>query len=714
MKPIERFSLLLFLLFSLQSINAQSILNNHVNPKDVTIIRDEYGVPHIYGKTDADVAYGLGWAIAEDDFETLQMMYYALHGRAGEVFGKKNGAPLDVIAFACNLDKVVDAKFDTAFSDEFRKVLAAKVQATNDYATAHPEEVLLKDMFPMTEKEVIKLYVFGNVVMSNAVFDIARVIEDKLSPEIHELASTGGSNAWAFNSDKTDDGTSWMVSNTHQPLEGPFSWYEAHVESEEGWKMIGANFPIGITLFLGTTPNLGWTHTVNFPDLSDVYKLTMNPKNKKQYELDGEWYDLEERTLKFKVKVGGIKVPVKRTFYWSDHHGVVANNKDGFYAIRMPALMDVRSAEQWYWMNKAQNFDEFKEALSLQGIASLNTIYADKDNNIFHLSNGLCPKDRAEKPNLNWTGVIEGNKSENIWSEDFYTIDEMPHSLNPQSGYLYNTNNSPFTNSGDNDCLSKDCVDATMCYLTKENNRSLRFQELMKGFENKKVTFEDLKKMKYDIQFNSETFYSCTFENMDDITNLDPKKYPKLADVIETTRRWNRRTDIDNTDAAIMSMTVYNLIDLAAEEIRMMNVNTVPEDLLVKAMKKAKKHLKKHFGTIHVPLGELQRHVRGDVNLPISGMPDNLAAMIFDKHKKGRLKSYHGDSYIQFARYDKDGVVSIESMMAFGNSRREDSPHYTDQMEMYVNKELKKMTFDKEEIKKNAKATYYPGEISWR
>lgn len=707
MKHTYLFILILFLCCT--AINAQPSIEKPIDPKNITIVRDTYGIPHIYAKTDAEACYGMTWAMMEDTFTDIEMMVCALRGRAGEIHGKE-GAALDIISFTCDLDRIVDEQFDTAFSDEFRKVLAAKVQATNDYVEMYPKKLKIKKgIFPITAKDVIKLYVFGNVVMSNAVFDIAKIVQNKISSDIDKVGESGGSNAWAFSKNKTKEETTWMVSNSHQPLEGPFSWYEAHISSEEGWNMMGATFPIGLSIFVGTNPNLGWTHTVNYPDLSDMYRLEMHPKNKLQYKFDDEWLTLEKRKLNFKVKIGPVKIPLSKTFYWSKH-GMVGESKEGFFAVRMPALMDIRAAEQWYHMNKAQNFEEFKTAMEIQGIASLNAIYADKDDNIFLISNALSPK-RDSK--YNWTEILDGNTSDNVWKPEFYTIEDMAQVLNPKSGYVYNTNNTPGSASGEGDNPDLSKLPSTMGYLTKENNRSLRFQQLFEPYANKKISYDEFKVIKYDQHFHTKTFYSLSFENMDDIISLNLDKYPDLKDVSEILRKWDRSTNVENEQAALMSMIVYNLIDIFAKELRLMQSNVIPEDIFIEAIRKSKKHLKKHFGSLEIPLGELQKHVRGDKIIPVGGMPDNLAAMMFDKYKKGQLRTYHGDSFIQFVQYDKNGVVKVEAINAYGNSRNEDSPHYDDQMEMFVNRELRTMTFDKETIMKNAKKIYSPGEVIW-
>ncbi len=701
----QRILILICVLFFYDT-NAQTHANQKINPSDVTIVRDQWGIPHIYGKTDADAAYGLTWANAEDDFKSLQQPFCAIRGRAGEVLGI-DGAAFDVIAFLLDLDKVVGADFYKELSPEFMKILSASAQAINDYAAANPKEVLLKKgLFPITERDIVQTYVIGSALMSNAAFDFAKIIEEELSNEFSRKMEQRGSNAWAFSKNKTQEGTTWMISNSHQPLEGFLSWYEAHVNSEEGWNMLGAKFSTGVSLFVGTNENLGWTHTVNWPDLSDIYQLTMHKDKKEHYQFDGEWLPLEKKKFKFKVKIGPLKIPISKTYYFSKY-GATIKNKDGYFAVRMSATMNFKAAEQWFYMNKAQNFKEFKEALNMQGIGSLSLIYADKEDNIFFLSNGLFPE---RSPEYNWKGIVAGNTNETLWEADFYSLKDLPQIENPSCGYVFNMNNTPFSATCAPENVKVEDIEKTMGFRTQETNRSLRFIELMKEYEKGKISYEEFKKIKYDTQYATATFYSAGIQNMDRILELDPEQYPDIKDILAKLRNWNRSSDVDNEDAPVASLMLNYIVRELSKRVRMFEVNNIPDEMLVKALRFSKKHLKKHFGSINIPLGKLQKHVRGEVEYPMQGLPENLAAMTYEPHKKGRLKAYAGESYIQLVQYDENGVKSIESVSPYGASAHEDSPHYTDQMELFVQQKLKKMTLDKEEIFKNAKRIYHPGE----
>ncbi len=673
-------------------------LFSQINPDNIQIIRDQWGVPHIYAKTDAEVAYGLAWASAEDDFKSMQENFLAIRGRLGEVNGPE-GALFDFFAYAIETKAVVEKNYEKEVADDFKRVLEGYVEGVNAYAKAHPEELLLKDVFPLTTIDVLQGYVLNLTLLSGVHEYIAKIIDRNIKRYEEQPQ---GSNAIALNSAKTKDGHTYLAVNSHQPLEGPFSWYEAHLESEEGWKMIGANFPGGVTLFVGSTPNLGWTHTVNAPDFCDVYKLEMHPTEKLQYQLDGQWEALEKRVFKTKVKIGFIKIPYKKTIYRSKH-GLTFKNKDGCYAIRFPANKTAyKAAEQWFRMNKAQSFEDFRAALDHQGIGCTNIVYADKEDNIYYIGNGNFP---YRDPSYNWKNVLDGNTSATIWEEKFYPIDSLAFLLNPKSGYVFNTNNTPFNASAPEDNLDPNSINKTIGYFPYDNNRSLRFQDLISQYD--KLSYEEFKSVKFDQNWRRNPTYSYSMSNLEDLFQLDTQKYPDIAPLIELLSKWDGNTRVESNAASIFILSLGYLNERIAKEGRGREENVLQEEEFVRALQKTKKYLMKHFGTINVLLGQLQRHIRGDVNLPISGAPDVLAAIYSKPQKNGEIKVFAGESYIQMVQYTPDGAI-IESVNAYGSSAHEESPHYTDQMRLFTQQQLKPMTFDKATIMKNAERIYTP------
>jgi acyl-homoserine-lactone acylase len=664
----------------------------------IDIVRDKWGVPHIFAPTDEEVAYGLAWATGEDDFKTAQELLLSVRGKLGEVNGK-DGAVLDFMYYVLDVDHVVEEQYETAFSPKFKKVLGYYADGLNAYAAAFPKEVLHKDLFPVSGKDLVKSYSLTSALLANIYIDIQKIFGGFIAD--YEGSLPDGSNAFAFSSKKTTDGKAYLIVNSHQPLEGLFSWYEVHVCSEEGWNFLGGTFPGGAAPFLGTNENLGWANTLNHPDFCDVYKLQMHLNDKLKYKFDDGWETLEPYTAKVKVKVGFVKIPIKKTFYRSKY-GPTIKNKEGYYSLRFPAGLDISAPEQTYKMNKARNYGEFMDAYRMQAHPCTNLIYADRDDNIYYISNGLFPK---RNPKYDWFNVLPGNTSETLWKPEYYPLDSLPQYLNPKSGYLFNCNNTPFDATGPGENLNPYDFNPTFNFELEDNNRSIRAQELIAQYD--RVSYEDVKRIKFDNIFNQEIFTSGC-ENLIMLTELDPTKYPDIADAIAVAKDWNRVADVDNKEAALLFFAFYEIAEGMTERAVQYECNAFYEEEYVAAMRAAKKHMMKHFGSLRVPLGDVQKLVRGDKELPVGGGPDVLGAAMTGPYKDGMRKTLVGDSYIMMCRYNKAGV-EIETIHSYGASAKPNSPHYTDQMELFVSKGFKPMTLDKQTIYANAESITHPG-----
>lgn len=687
----------LLLLFQFQLIIAQG------NPEDVQIVRDSFGVPHIFGKTDIDVAYGLAWATAEDDFNTLQWTILAAKNMQGRYYGA-DGAKVDYVGHLLRARKIAEEKYEADLSSNFKKMISAYALAINNYARQHPKEVLVKEAFPVTEIDMVTGYVLSFSLMSG----IAGVLEDIISGNADKgIIQNGGigSNAFALNSSKTKDGSTYLAVNSHQPLEGPLSWYEVHLHSDEGWNIIGGTFHGGISVFHGTNPYLGWAHTVNFFDAIDTYQLTINPKNKNQYQYDGKWENLEVNQAVLKVKVFKrlkLKIKVKKKVYWSKY-GAVLKSKKGVYAIRLAANQDIRASEQWYKMNKAKNFSEFYEVMRMNALPRMTTVYADKYDTIFAISTGRIP---LRNPAYNWMKILPGNTSKTLWNE-YHPIEDLPQLVNPKCGFLFNSNNSAFDLTCKEENLTPEKYDTTMGFSTLETHRSKRVYELLDQFPSK-ISYEDFKKIKFDKSM-PETLVSFDGLNFQWFYDLKPENYPDISSEINAILKWNKTADLENKEAAILFYTIGQLISKKGKLSPEQKADkSFVLDFYAQCIRLAKKEMMKSFGTTILPLKEVQRHTRGNVDLPVDGGPDMLkAAYSLQRDKKNRLRITVGESYIQLVQFTSEGP-KIETINAYGSSAKPNSPHYTDQMQRYVDLNLKPMTFDKSLIIKQAELIYHP------
>lgn len=671
-----------------------AIAQDRIDPSHIDIVRDSFGVPHIYAVTDAEVAYGLAYAHAEDDFQTLQTSFLAGKSMLGRYSGKK-GATIDYICHLLRCRDIVEEKYEQDISADYKKVLAGYCQGFNSYARHHPGEVLVKKLFPLTPKDMLAYSLLQLSISCGADRALQQIFGGSVA--VISNFKPGGSNAYAFNSRKTTDGSTFLNINPHQPLEGPVSWYEAHLCSNEGWNILGALFPCAPSILLGVNENLGWGHTVNNPDKLDVYQLEMNPENKLQYRFDNEWLTLEEDKAHLKVKMYGLKIGVKRKI-WRSKYGPTVVTDRGVFAIRTGALMDIRGLEQWYRMNKARNFTEFYKALQMGAIPGYNVMYADRFDTIYYLSNGKMP---YREKGYNWRSTVPGNTSRTLWTR-FHPINELPHYLNPASGCLFNSNHSPFNASARADNIREQDYDPTMSYENWDNNRSKRFMDLLAPLE--KISYEDFKRIKFDRRLPQQLWYpGC---KCDTLFLLDEKQYPAIADVILCLKQWDRLADVNSKGATAFSIAFYYTVKQLAgpSAATYRNLSTATS---VEVLTYVKDYLIKYFGKTDVPLGDYQKLVRGDKVIPLPGIPDVIASMESEPWKDGRVKGRQGESYTELVRFTKAGP-EIESIHSYGASNKKESPHYADQMEMYVQQKMKKMTLNKKEVYTTAERIYHP------
>lgn len=678
----------LFLLFLLGSFNATA----QINPSNITIARDSFGVPHIFAPTDPEVAYGIAWAHAEDDFQTLQLVVLSGKAKLGTGLGKK-GAEGDYVLNLLRVRKTVEEQWNT-LSPDFLALIKGYVEGLNAYAKAHPGEVKYKKAFPFTEKDYMTAVVFSISLFCG----VDQVLPQILGGKVATIPGFNpqGSNAFAMNSAKTTTGESFLAINAHQPQEGPVAFYEAHLQSEQGWNMLGGLFPGGCLIFHGTNENLGWAHTVNYQDKIDVYQLEINPANKNQYKFDGEWLNLEENKAKLKVK--GIPITIGKKVYWSKYGPTVKTDK-GVFSMRIPAIMDIKALEEWYRMNKAKNFTEFYKALSMTSLPMFNIMYADRYDTIFYISNGKMPR-RNPDPAYNWKSTLPGNTSATLWTA-FKPVSELPQYVNPPSGYLFNTNHSPFLASGKTQHpVDMNKIDKNDGYEMYHNNRSQRVTELL--YNNDKIDYSTFKRIKFDQQLPKELKYTYGIDSM---LNLNVNDYPALQEVIGNFQNWDRKAIITSKGAAIF-LLVY---DHVAKKLGGSPARQLTKAESVETYQHVHDYMMQHFGKTDLALGDVQKLVRGDDVRPAWGLPDVLTAAYTEPYKNGMRKVNSGDAYICFVRYPKNGGLPIiESVNTFGASMHPGSPHYKDQMTMFQNQQTKPMTLDKKEVLRTAKKVYHP------
>ena len=666
---------------------------SQINPDNIEIIRDDFGVPHIYADTDSEVAYGYAWAQAEDHFKLIQEAYLAGNGMLGKRIGLK-GAGADFLTQFIQSERTVNDLYHT-LDAKFISLLEAFSEGLNAFAIKHPNEVLEKKLFPITPKKLLRYTQLQLFISNGADRLVTGIVNDNLSWPFEINQDTKGSNLIAVNRSRTHSNQTFLTINTHQPLEGATSWYEAHLVSKEGTNIIGASFPGSPCILTGANEFLGWTHTVNYPDKADVFALEMHPKKKNIYLVDGVPHKLEKFKARLTFRFLGINIPISKKFYRSIY-GPTLKNKTGVYSVRTPSTTNINALEQWWRMNKATNFTEFYKALEMKALPGYNIGYADRNDTIFYISNGKIP---IRAKGYNWTDVVPGNTKETLWNT-YYDISALPQVVNPKSGFVYNANHSPFKSSGKADNPISVNFAKAMNYETYDNNRSIRLLALLE--EEEHIDYERFKRIKYDHQLPTPLQYN--YMDLNPLFEMKVEDYPSVSVLLSDIKNWDRVANATSYGAGAYALLYYQL----GPFFRNLGEDRIfSHEVLFEALKITKAYMKTHFDSDRMQLGDFQKLVRGTKELPIFGLPDVVTAMRGSPYKNGRVKITHGESYIGMVRFTPTKTY-YESVISFGNSRRPESPHYTDQMDLFANFKTKKMSFDRADVLKTANRVYLP------
>ena len=724
MKKIYSIILALFIIFAIIFFYKTSEANKNFDPESFIktsndysyqINRDIYGVPHITGIKDKDAAFGFGFAQTEDDYENIEFVIKMARGElsdfnispdslislfniisgSGDIMENISaieGVELDYLVkflntedTALRLKKTVDPKI--------LMYLKGYADGINYWAALNSNKID-KSLFPVTENDLLTGMIFRMPLFYGLDYHIDQLVKlmsddneqvvlqnelsnNKLVAAIKSHFKPSGSNAFAISKKRSADDDTMLVINSHQPLTGPVAWYEAHIKSDEGLNIMGGTFPGSPFIHVGFNEYLGWGATVNQPDLADIYELTINPENENQYLLDGSWKNLKVVKQEFKVKIfGPFNITYPLDMYFSDH-GPVMKNGQKAYALRYVGMNDANQASAWLKMNKATNFNEWQDSLKMQQIASLNLVYADKEDNIFFVHNMKSP---IRDFDYDWKSIIPGDKSNLIWSE-FYTYEEIPKILNPDSGYIYSTNQSPFFVTDLNDNLKEENFPITMGFQSRITNRAHRAYELLDV--DKKISWENLDRYKHDNKFSIN---SRQYKFLQKIFSYDFTE-DRLIAAQNFLKNWNLGTDNENMHAA------FGVCIVAPEWLAEIKKESQPDP--IKIFKDCVNEFEKNFNQLGVKWSEISFLERGKKMLPVQGGPDVLRAIYSPRSEDGILKAVAGDGLYIYVNWDKLGQQSSTSVHQFGASTsNKESPHYDDQMELFVNEELKETFFN--------------------
>jgi penicillin amidase/acyl-homoserine-lactone acylase len=651
----------------------------------VTILRDRWGVPHVYGKSDADAAFGLAYANAEDDWPLMQAVLAASTGRLSLLFATKQALANDYYVALVRVREQVDEQYDQ-LSPEYRAVLEGYARGLWYYAYTHPEESDGR-LFPISGRDVAAGFAHKVPLM----FDLPKVLGALLDgPPRHagerlfaelpaEERTFPGSNAHAVAASRSTDGLTRLNINSHQPWEGPVTWYEAQVVSEEGWNMTGGVFPGAPVILHGHNQHLGWAHTVNYPDLVDVYELRRAPVGGDAYVFEGGTKPIERKAAPLTLDTGLVTITLHKDVLWSEH-GPVLETDHGLYAIRYAGMgRALQSGEQWYRMNKAKNLAEWKAAMSMQAIPMFNTVYADASN-IFYVYNAALPVRHGAH---DYQAILPGDRADALWTE-VVPFSSLPQVENPASGFVQSCNSTPFsttTGAGNPDPAGFAANAGIGDPLTNRARRSLAL--LGTGAP---ISREDFLAMKWDRRYDEGS--ALVRDVIAPLRALAPAN-DQEREALALVAGWDLVAD-EGSEAATIALLTWRRggKDVAAD------------------FRDTLSWLEKHHGSIRVPWGKVQRLRRGTVDLALGGGNDVMNAVIA-REEGGHLVGQQGDSLVVVVELGKDGTRS-SSVHQYGNSNRRTSPHYADQAPLLLRHELKPTLRTRAEVEANLERAYSP------
>ena len=667
---------------------------------NVVIERDIRGVPHVIGERDVDAAFGFAYAQAEDNWELVYDTIDFYRGTAAKTKGP-DSAITDFLVKWLGIWDDIDAHYSSGLSPEIRAYIEAYADGLNYYAALNPERAVAD--LPVTGKDIIAGYMFRHILF----YGFDGVLKEVLSSERQQPISTAngviynglpvGSNATAISPLNSTDGATRLAINSHQPTTGPVAWYEAHIQSGEGLNAMGGLFPGSATIGVGFNENIAWGATVNKPDLVDVYVLDIDPEDPLRYRIDGEWRDLEVTELSVDVKLWGFLPWTTSELGLRSIHGPVLQTDHGTYAIRYAGMGKMRQVEQWLAMNKAQNLEQWRDALRIHSFASFNFVYADRDSNIMFVHNSLTP---VRVGGYDWSQYLPGDDSSLIW-QDYMAFDKLPQVINPESGFIHSANQSPFfvTATGSNPKISDYRPEDG--FPTRMTNRAVRGLEMFA--ELSPISEDEFSQIKHDKKYSPNSRAVRFLQGAINLPLADSAQQSYI-DAQAVIRDWDLSTDIENRGAAISTCVIG--VEWLAEQ------KGEPTPDVADAFYSCADRLMAATGRIDPLWGDVNRHVRGDLNLPVGGGPDTLRAIYaLGMEEDGYQTNIAGDGLYYFVSWDAQGVQKIRGVHQFGAATLDtQSPHYADQAEDYTAEILHDPLFDSESRKDKLLRRYRPGE----
>jgi acyl-homoserine lactone acylase PvdQ len=688
--------------------------------KNVTIIRDNWGVAHVYGKTDADAVFGMIYAHCEDDFNRVEVNYINSIGRMAEVEGASH--IYNDLRMKLFIDpEIVKQEFEDS-PPWLKKLMTAFADGANYYLNTHPEvkPKLITRFEPWMALTFTEGSIGGDIesistAQLRSFYGEANTARNEAEVMSEETVSDEptGSNGFALAPSITASGNAMLLINPHT------SFYfrpELKMASEEGLNAYGAVTWGQFFIYQGFNERCGWMHTSSRADVIDHYLVAVEEKDGKYYYQHGsELKPVIEKIISIPYR-DGDKMSVREIKTYFTHHGPVIREQDGKWVAVRLMVEHIDALTQSYMRTKARNLEEFNKTMELKTNSSNNTVYADADGNIVYYHGNFMPRRNMD---FDWAGNVDGNNPETDW-QGLHDLDEMIIIKNPANGWIQNCNSTPFTAAGEFSPKRED-YPRYMAY-DSENARGIHAVMVLK--DKKDFTLDKLLEAAYDSYLPGfEESIPAVVAAYDVIAKTDRTVREKLAGPVEALRNWDLRYSVESVP---MSLAYYYSNSQSRQPRAEAGRQAAPvsrERRLVDNLLRAVENLTEDFGTWETPWGEINRFQRltGDINGRFSDSEPSLP-VAFTSSSYGSLAAFgastfpgtkriygtRGNSFVAVVEFgDK---VTARSSLAGGVSGDPSSPYFMNQALDYTLGKFKEVPFYREDLMKSYSRMYKPGE----
>jgi acyl-homoserine lactone acylase PvdQ len=690
--------------------------------RSVTIHRDEWGVPHIYGPTDASVVFGMAYAQAEDNFWQVEEGFIDALGRRAELDGERALAG-DLVRAAFSVERLSREEYARE-PPERRRLWDAFAAGLNHYLATHPEAR------PRLITRYEPWFVFARFRSAAATTTVdgvrlGDVVATPLdagaggaqdaggpSPEPPDVTSgepdeAQGSNTWAVAPARTAAGHALLFQNPHVSFYGSGQRYEVHLQSDQGWHFSG--FAILGTPMprAGHNEHLGWSHTNSAADVGDAYEIAFDAADSLAYRHGAEtrraiaWED----TLLVRTAAG---LEARRFRFLRTHHGPVVARPEGKpVAVRLARFEEGGSLQQWYAMSRATSLDEFRAALAQRALPISNTMYADRDGHILYVHGNAVPQ---RTPGFDWRHPVDGSDPRTDWL-GYHELAELPQLLDPPSGWIQNTNSTPFLATAEGHNLRRDDYPAYMA--PESDNGRARVSRAILGADSS-WTFEEWARAAFDTRvIEADEHIPAIIDEWERLGANDPERTLRLDSAVHELRAWDRVSAV-----ASVPMTLFLLW---LERMRRPGADTAAFARAA-ALEQVIARLERDWGTQRVPWGDINRlqriHTSGDgefddarPSLPVAGAP-GWAGIVFNFTTRAgpdgkRRYGTSGHTWVSVVEFGPR--VRARSVVTYGQSADPGSPHFFDQAALYAEGRLREAWFWREDVERQTVRSYRPG-----